>query len=271
MKAINRILSSLLNGVLLLYAVGIAAQPAGTVAGTEASLHGSPVLLDLLGQKRANGEFVQWREGDVIHVRIDYDFGGGHRIEEKASFRDKPQLIQTEWTWNESQNGEVLRHFEVDFKSGKAVAEKREDNKVHRWSKNIKVEPGRTFAGFGFALAISSLRDQLVKGADIELEAVGFTPKPHVVEVKLSYNGLEQMTMGGRPVKGDRFTIHAEIPAIARAFVATKDTHIWLNLPPTVDFLRWEGPLVEVGDPVVRVDRFAGGQSGPAAPAGSER
>jgi len=71
--------------------------------------------------------------------------------------------------------------------------------------------------------------------------------------------------------KGDRFIIHPKVPAIAKVFVEAGDTHIWLTQPPAVGFLRWEGPLVETSDPMVRVDLLSGEQSGPATPAGLDR
>jgi hypothetical protein len=39
---------------------------------------------------------------------------------------------------------------------------------------------------------------------------------------------------------------------------------IWLTHEPPAAFLRWEGPLVEPDDPVVRVDLLPGGTSEPA-------
>lgn len=241
------------------------AQP--VLPNIETTLHGFPALLDLQGRKLGNGEFSQWLDANnLLHVIIDYDLGGGHHIEEKATFKQRPMLTQVEWFWSETQNTQVIRRFEVDFNSGKAVAEKREGNKVKRWSEDIKVEPGRTFAGFGFVLAIKTHLAQLKAREKVELNAVGFTPKPHVVTVELSYGGVNQMGMGGRSLKGDLFIIHPRLPAIVKAIVPVKDTHIWLTMPPAVSFLRWEGPLVEVGDPFIRVDLLSCGPSTPAMP-----
>jgi len=159
-----------------------------------------------------------------------------------------------------------LRYFEVDFKSEKFTGEKWAERKTSTWSENLKIESGRTFAGLGFVLALKSVRDRLVGGEKIEFKAVGFTPKARVVTVLLSYGGLERMNMAGRMVTGDRFVIHPKIPAIAKALVDVKDTYVWLTTPRPVGFLRWEGPLVEAGDSVTRVDLLPGEHSGPAEP-----
>lgn len=224
-------------------------------------------MLNLAGNKLANGEFVQWIENGVLHVTIDYDFGNGHEIKEQTSLLRTPRLVQNKWNWEESTNGLLLRHFEVNFISGKAIAEKQEGHERKRWSEDIKVEPGRTFAGFTFVLAIEHEHRFLENGGKLRLQVVGFTPKPRVVPVEISRDGLDQMKMAARIVRGERFTIHPEVPAIAKLFVEVKDTHIWLTTLPAVGFLRWEGPLVEADDPVVRVDLLPGNQSGTAEPA----
>lgn len=238
----------------------------GDMRDVEAALHGFPTLFDLQGKKLANGEFTQWLENDLLHVNLVYDFGSAHRIEEKSVFRQKPRLVQEEWVWREVQSGKVIRWFEVDFKSGRATAEKFDEKKTSSWSEKIEVEPGRTFAGFGFVLALKNVRSRLVHREKVELKGVGFTPKPRVCSVELSYGGLDQMRMAGRIVSGERFVIHPKVPIIAKAFVEVKDTHIWLTLPRPAGFLRWEGALVEAGDPVLRVDLLTGEHSWPAEP-----
>jgi hypothetical protein len=232
----------------------------------EAALHGFPAMYDLQGKKLADGEFTQWLQNDLLHVTLSYDLGSAHHIVEKTTLRQKPRLVQEEWSWRESQGGKLLRHFELDFKSDTVIAEKATEGKTNKWVESLKIEPGRTFAGFGFVLALKSVRDRLVAGKKVELQAVGFTPKPRVVSVELSYGGLERMDMAGRTIIGDRFVIHPKVPAIAKAFVQVKDTHIWLTTPRPAGFLRWEGPLIEAGDSVARVDLLPGIHSGPAEP-----
>lgn len=259
--------------ICLLAAEIVAAPPsaAETQAMSESEQRDFPEMFDLQGRKLADGKFIQQAQDSELHATIDYDFGKGRRAEEKTSVRQVPMLVQEEWSWTESENGQMLRHFEVDFKSGKAMAEKRVENGVKHWSADIKVEPGRTFAGFAFVLALKNVRERLASGEKVELQAVGFTPKPHVIGVELSYGGLDQMLMAGRMVKGDRFILHPKVPLIAKVFVETGDTHVWLTQPPAVGFLRWEGPLVESSDPMVRVDLLSGEKSGPAEPAALDR
>jgi hypothetical protein len=247
--------------------VAAAGELAGQLPDVESAVHGFPTLFDLQGKKLADGEFTQMLTNDRLHVTIKYDFGNGHRVEEKSAFRQKPRLVQEEWSWNETKNGELFRHFTIDFRTGKATADKRQDRSVKHWSEDLKVEPGRTFSGFGFVLVLKSLRERLVRGEKIELQAVGFSPKPRLVSVDLSYDGVDRLNMAGRAIEGGRLLIHPKIPAIAKVFVDVKDTHIWLTTSRPLMFLRWEGPLAEPDDPLIRVDLLPGERSGPAEPA----
>src|SRR5436305_1993572 len=185
-------------------------EPAGAA-------HGYPGLCDITGKKLADGEFRQWAENDHLNVVITYKFPDGQVFEEKARFRQERELVQEQWSWKELMHGKPQREFAADFASGIASLHISKDNKDV--SEKIEVEKGRTFAGFGFTIALANLRKRLIGGEQIELRAIGFSPiptlKPQVVTVKVSYAGLDRMKMSGRFLRGDNFIIHPEIPAIA--------------------------------------------------------
>ena len=231
-------------------------EPAGAA-------HGYPGLCDINGKKLANGEFRQWAENHHLYVVITYKFPDGELREEKARFRQYPELIQELWSWKELKDGTPQREFAADFLSGIASAHVRKDNK--NVSKKIDIEKGRTFAGFGFTIALANLRKQLLSGQQVQLKAVGFSPfptlNPQVVTVKISHAGVDRMRMGGRWLKGDQFIVHPEVPAIAKLFINVPDTKIWLTNPAPAGFLRWEGPTVLPNDPLIRVDLLSGMKS----------
>jgi len=252
----------------VLMAALLVVESALPVALTELSgaSHGYPALRDLNGKKLADGEFMQWVQDDKVHVRIIYRFKGNRRIEENAVLRQQPDVRQEEWSWRETEDKQLVREFGVNFTSGTATAQKRENNELKHWDEKIDVEPGKTFAGFGFTLAIQNLRKRLLGGEQIELKAVGFRPKPQVVTVQISHAGVNRMQMSGRTLKGDHFVVHPEVPAIAKLFIRVPDTQIWLTNPAPPGFLRWEGPTAEPNDPIVRVDLVSGEESGSAEP-----
>jgi hypothetical protein len=234
--------------------VAAAVASAGAIEGNqiESALRAYPVLRDAAGQKIADGNFVQSVENDGLHVQITYT-GNGRRMEETGVFRQRPELSQTKWRWQESSRGEDVRTFEVDFNSGMATAVKTEKGEPRRWSEKLDIEPGQTFAGFGFSLAIKALRQQLIKGETVNLKAVGFTPQPRTVTVAISYAGPDSIRMVDRSITAEHYVIHPKIPALAKWFVKAPDANIWLTPPPAV-FVRFQGALVEPSDPIVRVD-----------------
>jgi hypothetical protein len=229
----------------------------------ETVLRASPVLRDAAGRKIADGNFAQWVENDGLHVQITYA-GDGRKMEETAVLRQRPELSQQRWQWRESLRGEDVRTFDVDFGSGMATALKVEKGEPSRWSEKLDIEPGQTFAGFGFTLAIKALRERLIKGETVNLKAVGFTPQPRTVTVAISYAGGDTIRMVDRSTAAEHYVIHPKIPALAKWFVKAPDANIWLTPPPAV-FVRFQGALVEPSDPVVRVD---GGESA-AVPQGT--
>src|SRR6266436_1230876 len=258
--------------VFSIVSAGMIVAPVFALKVTEpaAASHGYPGLCDINGKKLADGEFRQWVENNRLHIVITYKFSAGEVYEEHSQFRQEPELIQEKWSWKESKHGRSQREFAVDFLSGIASAHVSQAHK--NVSKRINIEPGRTFAGFGFSLALSNLRKRLLSGEQVQLKAVGFssfpTLGPQVVTVTISHGGVQRMRMGGRSVKGDKFIIHPEIPLFAKLFVNVPDTKIWLTNPAPAGFLRWEGPIVLPDDPIIRVDLLAGEKSGPPQPAG---
>jgi hypothetical protein len=257
-------------GLFSIVAAGfcVVSVPALELTEPTAAAHAYPGLCDINGRKLADGEFRQWVEDQRLNVVITYKFREGGLFEEKALFRQQPELVQEHWSWKELKHERVQREFNVDFLSGTATAHISKDNKDV--SDKVDIEKGRTFAGFGFTLALSNLRKRLVRGEQVELKAVGFSPfptlKPQVVTVKLSHGGVDRLRMSGRSLKGDRFIVHPEVPAIAKLFVTVPDTKVWLTNPEPAGFLRWEGPILLPNDQLIRVDLLPGTNSGPAEP-----
>jgi len=231
----------------------------------ETAVRGYPVMRDASGKRIADGNFVQWIEKDRLHVQITYVGDNGSQFEETIVIRQRPELSQDSWRWRELDHGKPVRTFEVNLVSGAATASKLEKGEMKRWSDTVDVEPGNTFAGFGFTMAAKALRERLVKGETVELKAVGFNPQPKMVTVALSYNGRDTVRMSGRAIPAEHYVVHPKIPAVAKLFVKVPDAHIWLTTPPA-GFLRYEGALAEPGDAMIRIDLLPGGPSEAATP-----
>src|SRR5256885_2850599 len=123
--------------------------------------HGYPAMRDLNGKVLAEGEFLQWAEGNRLHVKLIYRFKNQRRIEENDVFRQRPELVQEQYAWRETANGQVLRKFSVNFGTMIATAQKREKGELKHCEKKFEIEPGKTFAGFGFSLVLGNLPKRL--------------------------------------------------------------------------------------------------------------
>ena len=108
------------------------------ITSVEGSARGFPALWEPSGNKLADGEFTQWLEAERLHVKQTYQFLSNRRIEQTAEFRQRSDLIQDKWSWHELRDGKLFRRFEIDFGSGRVIAEKREDPQLKSWSEKVK-------------------------------------------------------------------------------------------------------------------------------------
>jgi hypothetical protein len=204
------------------------------------------------GSTIADGRYAQSVSGDVLRIEARYDFAGGRTVVERAAVRLHPRLEQESWDWTERKGDALVRKYEVDFRTGHAVAIRVDQHK--EWKEDLEIAPGKTFAGIAFVTVIKALREELKPGQKLELEAVAFTPKPRTAKVEVIREKPEELRMADRSIPADAYTIHPDIPAIAKLFVKAPDQHVWLFATGPAAFLRYQGPLVEPKDPVIRVD-----------------
>src|SRR5262245_908277 len=133
----RRMLMEKLAGLFSIVAAGFFATSIFALEVTEpaGAAHGYPGLCGINGKKLADGEFRQWVEDHHLQVVITYKFPDGELREEKARFRQEPELIQEQWSWKELKNEKPQREFAVDFLSGVATSAKttRTYPKRSRW------------------------------------------------------------------------------------------------------------------------------------------
>jgi hypothetical protein len=248
---------------MLAAAAMCAALPAHAVPlrWPEGTLRGFPVVRDQAGRQIANGTLTQWIEDDKLHVSATYDFDDGRVVEEKTVLAQHPELAQLFWSWEERKGSQVQRSYSIDFTTGHAVVHKQgEDDRDDHLDDARKL--GHAFAGVGFMYAVKNIVGDLEKGAEVELTAVAFTPKPRTVTVSIKRDYEGSLAMGGRTLGAERFVIHPEIPLafIAKLFVKAPDQYLWFYRPSPPAFLRADIPLAEPSDPIIRIELLGGPQ-----------
>ena len=246
---------SFLLAVLLLWAGAASADEAQPVKPRHAlgTLHGFPSMSDTTGQVIADGELTQELSGDRLLVRIHWTFADGREVEERDEFQVDKVLAQTRFSFVESRKRSELRRFEVDLVSGAAKAVTRnEKGELQQEESKLELPAGRSFTGYGTALAVSEL--SLSPGGETKITFVAFTPKPRAVTLKVTREGTERFAVAGRSTLTDRFTLHPEIPFPAGLFVSARDAHLWFTHTPPPALVRAEQNLATKDDPVVVID-----------------
>jgi hypothetical protein len=225
-----------------------------TLHGTEGDAQAFTSLTDLSGKPLADGRYVQSVKNGVLHIESRYDFPSGRVAIERAAVRLHP-LAQESWSWEEKDGETKVRDFAIDFKTGNATG-KHYDKNEH-WEEHFDVKPGEAWAGIAFIEVVKSLRDELAPGQKAEVTAIAMTPKPRKATVQVIHDGGQRIDMAARKIDADKFTIHPEIPAIAKLFIKVPDQAIYLVAGKPSAFLRYEGPFCEPSDPIIRVDLIA--------------
>lgn len=217
------------------------------------TLHGFPSMSDATGQVIADGELTQERAGERLRIRIRWAFADGREVEERDEFQVDRALAQSRFSWVESRKETELRRFEIDFLSGTASAVTRnEKGEMEREESKMELPAGRSFAGYGTALAVGELSPG--PGEEARITFVAFTPKPRDVTLKVTRDRTERLSVAGRSISTDRYTLHAEIPFPANLFVSARDGHLWLTHSPPPALVRAEQALAAKDDPVVVID-----------------
>ena len=111
---------------------------------------------------------------------------------------------------------------------------------------------GRSFAGYGVALAASQLA--LGPGDEAELAFVAFTPGPRAITLAIRNEGEQGISTAGRSIACDRFTLHPELPLLVRPFVHPRDALLWFTHGAPRALVRAEQELAAKDDPRVVID-----------------
>jgi hypothetical protein len=230
----------------------------------QGDLHGFPSMSDESGKLIADGELTQKRKGDRLLVRAVWRFKDGRVAVEEDVLRTRPELWQESFRWVETNGEEMLRHAQVDFRTGKASFSRNEDGEPKTWEEKLDLPRGKAFTGYSAALAASQLRDALsAKDSRRSLTFVGFTPTPRTVEVEIARQPGARVRAAGRELSADLFTLHPKLPFPVSLVANAPDAHLWFSRGSPPALLRAEQNLLEKDDPRVRIDIIPSGAALP--------
>jgi hypothetical protein len=235
----------------------------------EGELFAFPALEDDHGRVIADSNLRQWIDGDRLHVRIEHALEDGRHIVERTRFKQGRFLAQEWWSWEERRGGRLARRFEVDLDRGHATGRKaKEQGGEDRWDEDVKVEPGLTFVGTGVPYAVKNVRDRVVRGERIRLRAIVFLPKPMSLPILVKSGGRERIEIAGHAVDTDKVEVRPDLAGLEKIVELFKDpagADVWLHHGRPPMLLRIRYPLLEVGDPAVRIVTLGRGPAPPRA------
>ncbi len=251
----------MLARALLVGLVGVLARASAIeIHSAPGALHGFPSMSDAAGHVIADGELTQEVRADELVTTVRWRFRDGRGAQEVDTFALRPELAQRTFSWVETRGGEEQRRFEVDFASGRASASVTGGGHAGHDHARLDLPRGRSFAGYGAALATSELPLER-EGARQDITFVTFTPGPRTVTVEIRRGKETSLSAGEKAIPSDEFILHPKLPFPVRLFVHPKDAHLWFTHRAPRALVRAEQNLVTKDDPRVVIDAIPRGSA----------
>jgi hypothetical protein len=220
----------------------------------EGTFRGFLVLRSLDGSAIAYGEVSQKPSGNAVGCRTILRFKDGSLYDESATFSQKG-VFRLE-AYRLVQRGPSYPTLEVSFdrKSGqyKARSQAGKDGKLEVASGKLEM-PADLYNG----MALMLLKN-LPGGAGATVRVAVFTPEPRLLEMEWSWEGAEEVLLGGSPIKTMRSLVKLKIGGLTGMLAALigkspPDSRYWLVTGDVPAFVRFEGAMFLNG-PVWRLE-----------------
>ena len=220
----------------------------------EGNFRGFVVLKSLDGAAIAYGEVCQKATGDLVECRTILRFTDGSLYDESATFSQKG-VFRLE-AYRLMQHGPSYPTLEVSFdrRSGqyKARSQAEKEDKQEVASGTFEM-PADLYNGMALVLL-----KNLPGGAGATVHMAVFMPEPQLIEMEWSWEGEDEVMLGGRPLKTMRSLVKLEIGGLTGVIASLlgkspPDLRYWLVTGDVPAFVRFEGAMFLNG-PVWRLE-----------------
>ena len=251
----------------VLLAACIALAPAATAGAdpvavrySESLTHGFLVMKAPGGAVIAHGEYIQHPQGERIHNQLIFRFADGSVFDESVVFTQR--RVFRLMSYKHVQKGPSFPEAtEVSFdrESGRYRARSGKDTSEGKLDLPEDLHNGLT----------GLLLKNLPPGAGATGHLVAFTPRPHMLNTKMSREGEDKFMVGDLSRTATRWLVGLEIPG-AKGVVASlfgkepPDLRYWITTGPAPGFVKFEGALFLKG-PRWRVEMMGPNWPGAAA------
>jgi len=220
----------------------------------EGNFRGFLVLRSLDGAAIAYGEVSQKPTGNLVECRTILRFKDGSLYDELATFSQKG-VFRLEG-YRLVQHGPSYPTSEVSFdrKSGQYKARSQVEKGDEQKAASGKLEmPDDLYNGMTMMLL-----KNLPGGAGAKVHMAVFTPKPRLIEMEWSWEGEDEILLGGRAMKTKRSLVKLKIGGLAGAIASLvgkspPDLRYWLVTGDVPAFVKFEGSMFLNG-PVWRIE-----------------
>jgi len=237
----------------LIWSCAVEAAPI-RVRLTEGNFRGFLVLRSLDGAAIAYGEVTQKPTRNLVECRTILRFKDGSLYDESATFSQKG-VFRLE-AYRLLQHGPSFPTLEVSFdrKSGryKARVQEEKDDKEELASGKLEM-PADLYNGMALILL-----KNLPGGAGATVHMAVFTPEPRLLEMEWSWEGQDEVRLGGRAMKTMRSLVKLKIGGLTGVVASLigkspPDLRYWLVTGDVPAFVRFEGAMFLNG-PVWRLE-----------------
>jgi len=230
----------------LLSAAAVHAAPIG-VRVRESAAHGFVDFFD--GDKRiASGELVQFpRDQGRLENRLTIGFEDGSFYEETLTFSQE-RFFRLH-TYRLVQRGPSFPETaDVSFDDGGAY-----EARVTKRGKSAETDKGHVDVPADvYNGLLSTLLKNLGPGETAEVHTLAFTPKPRLLDAKLTPQGETRFAIGSAMRVATKYRVAFHLAGLAgvAAMLIGKDppdVYYWIVGGPAPTFVRFEGPLTADG------------------------
>jgi len=249
------VIAALLGVVIaaLLWSRAVEAAPI-RVRLIEGNFRGFLVLRSLDGTAIAYGDVSQKPTGNLVECRTILRFKDGSLYDESATFSQK--VVFRLEGYRLVQHGPSYPTSEVSFdrKSGQYKARSQSEKGAKEKVAGGKFEmPADLYNGMGLMLL-----KNLPGGAGATVHMAVFTPEPRLIEMEWSWEGEDEVLLGGRAMKTMRSLVKLKIGGLTGVIASLigkspPDSRYWLVAGDVPAFVRFEGAMFLKG-PVWRLE-----------------
>jgi len=253
--AVSRSLVGVLACAALLQPGALPAEQVA-VRHAEGLVHGFLVLRTLEGNTLADGDLIQFAQGDRVTNHLVFRFKDGSVHDETAVFSQRRSFrLLSDHLVQKGPSFEHPMDVSIDASKGLVTVRYTGDGKE---KEKVRTDRLKLPPDLANGLVLTLLKNIRPDTPETKVSMVAATPKPLLVKLAITSRGEEPFSIAGSSRKATRYVVKVEIGGIAGLIAPllgkqVPDTHVWILEGDAPAFVKSEGPLY-LGGPIWRIE-----------------